>query len=221
MRSLALLSLLAGACYNPDFGSTGTMGLFCHPDDSPACPDGSACMQQGNDYRCVTTTTGTSSNNNNIPTIPKTTTSTPTSNAMLDTTADCPDTALEPNDNLSQARQFSITPDSASTPKLVRLAICPKGSGDVDVFAIPVPSSGLTMMAELFYEVSYGDLDVAILDNNGNMVSYDGSSTSNACTTASVSAGTYYVAIQGANGQVNRYDARIRLFSSPHPCGAQ
>jgi hypothetical protein len=195
------------------------MGLFCHPDDSPACPDGSVCMPTagGTLYQCVTTSSSGMKGGGTIPTIPKTTMSTPVADPMLNTTADCPDAALEPNDTLAQARTFNITPDSTSTPKLVNLAICPKGANDIDVFAIPVPSS-LTLYAQLFYDVSYGDLDVAILDNNGNMVSYDGSSVSNACTTTSASAGTYYVVIEGANGQVNRYDAKIALYSTAHPC---
>jgi len=136
----------------------------------------------------------------------------------LSQASDCPDSQLEPNDALDDAKDFPLSVDSY-TPKLVRLAICPFGNNDVDVFRIAVASSGATLMAEIFYDISYGDLDVAILDDTGAIVASDGTSVSNGCATTTTAVAVYYVVVTGANhSAVNRYNAHFRLLSTPLAC---
>jgi|GEM_PF-2714907 len=216
MRIL-ILALLASAsaatgCYNPDFGDMP--GFFCRvADGDNACPSGTTCSSSG---QCIKTSGG----GGNAPSIPKVGApyTGPVNDPKLTDAAACPDAQLEPNNNIDTAKDFPVTVDAASSPKLVRLSICPKGSGDVDMFRVAVPSSSF-MMAEIFYDISYGDLDVAILDSTGRVISSDGTSVSNGCTVASVTTANYYVAIEGANNtDVNRYDARIRLFSATRTC---
>jgi len=209
---LALLSSAAAGCYNPDFGNMP--GFFCRISDGvDACPSGTTCSSAG---QCVKVTGG----GNNAPVVPKTGApyTGPSNDPKLTMASSCPDAQLEPNDTMDSAKDFPVTVDAASTPKLVRLSICPNNSGDVDMFRVAVPSTSF-MMAEIFYDISYGDLDVAILDSTGRIISSDGSSISNGCTVASVSTANYYVLIEGANNTaVNRYDARIRLFSQTRAC---
>ena len=78
------------------------------------------------------------------------------------------------------------TPDATNTPKLTKMAICPKGANpttkrhDVDYFRIDVGAGVATVMAELFYDITYGDLDVAVLDAGGTMLGSDGTAVTNA-----------------------------------------
>ena len=155
-----------------------------------------------------------------IPVIPKTGTpyTGPTSDPKLSTPQSCPDTTLEPNNTISTATDVQATVDAANAFKLVRLSICPVGAGDLDMFHVTSTRPGTTLMAEIFYDISYGDLDVAILDSSGAIIASDGSTNSNGCITSPLGVGEYYVAVAGANNAVNRYDARIRLFSQPQFC---
>ena len=108
------------------------------------------------------------------------------------------------------------------------MAICPKGARpqtkrhDVDYFRLDVGGGVATVMAELFYDITYGDLDVGILDPGGALVASDGTGQSNACATAPVAApGTDFVVVVGANDvDVNRYDLRVRTFSKSTACAA-
>jgi hypothetical protein len=143
----------------------------------------------------------------------------------------CPDANLEPNDGpdpTGHPLSFTPVPDQV-TPKIVKLAICPNGPNplvaggqhDQDWFKIDF-TTGLvqsTLMAEVFYDISMGDLDVAILDKNGNLLSVDGTAVTNACVSAFVTNSVYYVVVTGANNvDVNRYDILIRAFSTPKTC---
>jgi hypothetical protein len=74
-------------------------------------------------------------------------------------------------------------------------------------------------MAELFYDITYGDLDVGVVDSSGRLLAVDGTAITNGCVTASVQKNTYYVVVAGANNvDANRYDLRIRTFSSAPAC---
>ena len=86
--------------------------------------------------------------------------------------------------------------------------------------AVAAPEFG--RMAEVFYDITYGDLDVAVLDAGGTVLGSDGTAVANACATAPVSgAGTYFVVVVGANDvDVNRYDLRVRTFTKITTCAA-
>ncbi|HEY2745400.1 MAG TPA: hypothetical protein VGL86_12275 [Polyangia bacterium] len=215
---LALLGslLFIGGCYHPKVVSGG---FVCDPDDNPACPTGFICV----DNRCV----------NGAPPVlvPKTgqSYSGQHTDPGLNTTADCPDESLEPNDGPLLPNKpvlVMATPDAANTPKLTNMAICPTGpnpatkSHDVDFFRIDVDASVATIKAEVSYDITYGDLDVAILDAGGTMIGSDGTATSNACATGPVAtAGTYFVVVVGANDlDVNRYDVRVSTYTKITTC---
>jgi hypothetical protein len=223
---LASLALVAG-CYNP---ALGPLGFYCHPDDNPACPDGAMCKQVGNDFRCVNTSGGVGDLGIMSGLIPKT--GAPYTGLRNDPgladVMSCPDTGLEPNDgDKSPVSAPAPTPDTA-TPKVTKMSICPKGNRpdtgahDIDYFKVDTTTftpATLTLMAEVFYDITYGDLDVGIFDSTGRLMSSDGSSTTNGCTAASITQGIYYVVVVGANNMdVNRYDLRIRSFSMSRTC---
>lgn len=231
MRKTLPMLLLAAGCYSPELAPEG---YFCHLDDSPACPDGQVCRPYTgappNEGRCTRGASMPGDNLMQAGQIPKT--GTPFTGSrldpMLDTTAECPDEGLEPNDSpMSPINPPSPKPDTA-TAKVLKMAICPRGvrpqtgQHDVDYFKVdttPFGTSNLTLMAEVFYQIDYGDLDVGIFDETGRMLASDGTSVTNACAAASVAPGVYYVVVAGANGEdVNRYDLRIRTFTTPRTC---
>jgi hypothetical protein len=223
-RTALLASLLAivfvqTGCYHPKVVSGG---FACDPSNNPACPDGYICV----DNRCV----------NGTPPVLVAKTGMAYSGQHTDpglnTTADCPDESLEPNDGptLPDGKPVIVmaTPDATNTPKLTKMAICPKGPNpttmrhDVDFFRIDVGANVATIMAEVFYDITYGDLDVAILDAGGTQLGSDGTAVSNACATAPVTtAGTYFVVVVGANDfDVNRYDLKITTYTKITSCAA-
>jgi hypothetical protein len=240
MRHLTFASLVSVmavvGCYKPVLESPG---YYCNPDDVPACPAGQECRTGPGGYRCFNTGGGGGGGDGGGGgggTIPKTGAPyTGTKNdpglAML---SQCPDNTpqLEPNDTGTAAVDLtngSLKPTPDTSPgKLTMLSICPKGNRpdtgkhDVDYFKVDtsaLSSSQLTLMAEIFYDISYGDLDVAIFDEDGNLKSADGSAITNGCTAASLAPGVYYVVVAGAgNTDVNRYDMRVRTFSMSRSC---
>ena len=52
---------------------------------------------------------------------------------------------------------------------------------DVDYYRVDVGAGVATIMAELFYDITYGDVDVGIFDAGGTLLGSDGTATSNAC----------------------------------------
>jgi hypothetical protein len=220
-RPALLVSLLFGllpfgGCYQPKVLSGG---FSCDPNDRPACPSGFICVEN----RCVdgappviVMKTGTAYSGQHT-------------DPGLNTTADCPDESLEPNDGPTLPNKpviVTATADAANAPKLTNMAICPTGpnpatkSHDVDYFRIDVGAGVTTIKAELFYDITYGDVDVAILDSGGTMLGSDGTAMSNACATGTVAtAGTYFVVVVGANDvDVNRYDIRVSTYTKVTTC---
>ena len=219
LARLALLSaplLTAAGCFSP---SVVSGGFACNPDDVPACPAGFICV----DNRCVDGTppvridkTGPAYTGQHT-------------DPGLDTTADCPDESLEPNDGptLPDGKPvLVIAPPDTLTAKLTKMAICPKGLNpatkrhDVDYYRLDVGGGVATIMAELFYDITYGDVDVGIFDAGGTLLGSDGTAVSNGCATGPVAAaGTYFVVVVGANDvDVNRYDLRVRTFGKITTC---
>ncbi len=218
---LALLSaslLTASGCFSPKVVSGG---FACNPNDVPSCPSGYICI----DNRCV----------DGAPPVRIDKTGPaytgPHTDPGLATTADCPDWSLEPNDGptLPDGKPvLAMAPPDVQTPKLTNMAICPLGPSpftkrhDVDFYRLDLGAGAATIMAELFYDITYGDVDVGIFDAGGTLLGSDGTAMSNACATAPVSApGTYFVVVVGANDvDVNRYDIRIRTLSKITTCAA-
>jgi hypothetical protein len=221
MRALLLLSAatLIASCYNPDIMDGG---YRCFPPPAsdpnrPVCPDGYSCVQN----LCVKSASGGSMSLSIMKSGP------PYTGMHIDPGLNdpnmCPDAALEPNDSPTTAIEFEA-PLDAMNPRITKMAICPTGnnpltgSHDVDYFKINTAGaavSQMTLKAELFYDISYGDLDIGIFDKNGRSLSTDGTAVSNGCVSALVGADTYYVVVTGANNMdSNRYDLRIRTFTS-------
>ncbi len=212
----ALVPLLVAGCFSP---AVQNGGFACNPSDNPPCPAGFICV--GN--RCIDGTPPVRIDKSG----PAYTG--PHVDPGLSTTADCPDESLEPNDGptlpAGKPVLLTATPD-VLTPKLTNLAICPKGPRpetqrhDVDFYRVDVGAQVATVMAEVFYDITYGDVDVAILDAGGTLIGSDGTAVSNACATAPVAgAGTYFVVVVGAGDvDVNRYALRVRTLSKPAVC---
>jgi hypothetical protein len=226
MRALTLtfvaLSALAAGCFNPEYG---TPGFYCHPEDSPACPDGQECING----RCIGGTGGGGGFDMGSGIVPKTGMYTGAKlDPMLNSETDCTDTMLEGNDTIATAitgltMQLNLAIDQPSS-KLQMLAICPKGDNpkadghDVDFYEFDV-SANASAVVEIFYDVKYGDLDVGIFKPDGSLVKGDGTAVTDGCVAATLPAGSYYVGVGGANNMdSNRYDMRIRLYSTPHQC---
>ncbi len=221
-----------GGCgYSPDLGE---VGFYCHPDDMPACPSGQVCRPYMNmtamrvENRCQAPA-GAGNYDMSDGLIPKTGTYTGTMNdPMLGDVSACPDATLEPNDSTDKALDAPTPTPDMVTPKITKMAICPTGprpetgQHDVDYFRVDttaLSSGSLNLQAQVFYDVSYGDLDVGIFDMNGTLLASDGSAVTNACAGTSVMPGVYYVVVVGARNQdVNKYDIRIRTFTTPQQC---
>jgi len=145
----------------------------------------------------------------------------------LNSPSDCPDQILEPNDSADTALVFMPTPDDPHAPKIIKVAICPLGDNpgtgrhDQDWFKVDLTTGppGLTLMAQVIYDITLGDLDVAIVDAAGNIVAADGTAVANGCAVTPVQNGVYYVVVTGANNvDVNNYEALIRTFTTAHAC---
>ena len=239
--TMLLLSLsMVGGCYKTSlFNDDGTGGYFCHlnPDGTPedhACPDGTACIAGvggagAGEGRCVKPGQGLGIVDMAGGRIPKMGTYTGTHvDPMLNAITDCTDSTLEPNDTTLEAVKAPDAMPDTTTPKITKMAICPKGNRpdtgahDEDYFKLDTTKYGttsLTMMAELFYDITYGDLDIGIFDSSGRLMASDGTAVGNACAAATVTPGVYYVLVVGAGDlDVNRYDVRIRTFSGAKTC---
>jgi hypothetical protein len=214
--ALVVAALASSGCFNPEITNAG---FACDPEDSPACPKGYACVN----HRCIDGTAPVAITKTGPPYMGQHT------DPGLDTMEDCPDASLEPNDGvaLPDGRPVVVTttPD-ALTPRLTKMAICPMGANsatrrhDADWFRVDASNTVYGISAELFYEITYGDLDVAIVDASGIPLASDGTAVSDACVAADVKPGaTYYVVVVGAyDMDVNRYDIRVRTFSGTAVC---
>jgi len=228
MRKFCLFALLAmpvafaASCYNPTFGSPG---YFCNPDDAVPCPSGTTCKLSGGDYHCLKSSGGNNNNNTGALEIPKTGSYAGTKqDPELNSASDCTDAPLESNNNLNAATDISASVTINGGGTWINMqAICPKGSSDIDYFlydSTGSPQSQIYLKAEIQYDIQYGDLDLAIVDAEGSVMTSDGSFKSNGCTVASIGNGKFYVGVLGADGDVNRYQIRVRAYTTPQSCAS-
>ncbi len=239
LSTFAMTAAMTAGCYNPAIDDGGFGCLTSGGSDQ--CPDGYSCQAGGcsgaeptsgsiaADGCCVKKTGGGGTTGGAMIVIPKS--GPPYSGAMadpmLDTAAECPDANLEPNDSPAEAIGApALAPDMPSA-KIIKLAICPTGNNpltgnhDVDFFKVDNSTgpASLTLMAQAFYDISMGDLDIGIYDSKLNQLVVDGTAVTNACAAASISNAVYYVVVAGANNvDVNRYDLQIRSFTTAQTC---
>jgi hypothetical protein len=238
MRTLVALFLASG-CYNPEIVSGG---FACSSaGGTEQCPDGFVCqpgacvgspLPMGADGCCVKTT----GSGGELPLVEIPKSGPPYSGAHTDPgltdPSMCPDSGLEPNDGpdpVGHPLAFTPVPDMP-TAKIIKLSICPSGNNpltgrhDVDFFKVDNSNgpSSLTLMAQVFYDISMGDLDIGIYTYDGkelHSLSVDGTAVTNGCTAAAISNGVYYVVVAGANNvDVNRYELLIRSFAAAQQC---
>jgi hypothetical protein len=242
MRTFLALFLAAG-CYNPEITSGGFACNSTLADTQ--CPDGYSCQigacvnplgqdakDNGADGCCVKVSTSSS----DLPVVEIPKSGPPYTGAHsdpgLNTPADCADSGLEPNDGPEpngHPLAFNPVPDMPSA-KIIKLSICPGGNSpvtgrhDVDFFKVDNTTgpSSLTLMAQVFYDISMGDLDIGIFTYDGhqlNSLSVDGTAVTNGCAAAAISNGIYYVVVAGANNvDSNRYELLIRSFAQAQTC---
>lgn len=221
LLSLSLAAALAG-CYNPNLAAPG---YFCDPNDA-WCPEGTECKLSGGDYHCVKPEGGGGGGGGGggALDIPKTGAAYngAKQDPGLDTAADCTDAPLESNNSPSNATDISSSVAINGGGSWIQMqAICPAGKKDVDFFLVDTsaaPQSTIYLKAEIQYDIQFGDLDVAIVDNEGSIMASDGTAKTNGCTVANIGNGKFYVGVVGADGAVNNYQVRVRAYSTPQSC---
>jgi hypothetical protein len=220
---VASAALLAG-CFSPRIQNGG---FSCSMADPAPCPSGFSCVAA----KCVMSGDGGVVGSGVRISIDKTGTYRGVRlDPGLSTTADCPDQSLEPNDGPGPAPfgpPILLTPVADEpTPRVRNMAICPAGHNpatqqhDVDWFKLDI-AEPVTIVAEAFYDIAHGDLDLAIVDASSKVLVSDGSAVSNACAATGVAAGTYYVVVVGADDyDVNHYELSVRSYGKSMSCGA-
>ncbi len=122
----------------------------------------------------------------------------------------CPDHALEPNDDQARATPLGGEP--------IQAAICPMAQGepDVDVFSLELPAL-TTLYVDLTFDNEAGDLDVAIGDSHGMVVGFGDSSDDDehAVVAGLLDPGPVYVYVYGYQGATNTYTLSRRTESFP------
>jgi hypothetical protein len=151
----------------------------------------------------------------------------PMMNPQLDTEADCTDAELEPNDVIATATDLSplhLMLDGAAGA-LQDLAICPTGPNplangghDVDVYQLTLSQSG-NALVQITYDVELGDLDLGLYNSEGALLVGDGTAVSDGCVVSTLTAGTYFIGVFGANdSDSNRYKMSIAYSSTSPGC---
>lgn len=225
----AMAAAMVG-CYSPVVASGG----YSCTDPATSCPEGFSCVAGlcvGGQASTAAMARGDGGMSGLFQKTGLPNNSVNSKDSKLNTTADCPDQDLEPNDSSSQAitssqLQLTITPD-LPTMQIQNVAICPKGVSaktglhDVDYYKVDT-TGAVSLVAELSYQIAYGDLDVGIFDASGTLIAHDGTALDNGCASGNVQGGgTYYVAVAGANNSdVGKYTLRIRTYSSARTCEA-
>jgi hypothetical protein len=207
--SLALIAALGG-CYDP---SLGAHPFLCGP--ASACPDGYSCDTSGVCVNGQAVATGGAA-----LMIPHD--AGPDDNAMrfgIQCNKDsAPDKDLEPNDTPAPAQQgksrFGQTPLCHPGPSgcdmygaYQAFAICTPG--DVDYYLMQLKARD-TVQFQIFFHVRVGDLDAAVTDINGKILtSSAGSGDNEIFSFQAPMDGKYFLVVQGYKNQTNTYDMTL------------
>ncbi len=203
------LALATPGCY--DTGDLGEAPYKCSKSQ-PECPDGYVCqtapMPMKTANRCVKG--GASANPLTIPKVGlyhglrK--------NPQL-TVGNCPDrlAGIDPSETLAEAaRNFD------SGAQFDGLAACP--GGDVDVFAVELQPNEYAKVV-IHYQIAYGDLDVALYDADGTLLTQDADFTrDDSCVASSKPGGPIYAVVAAAPEDQNRYWFQVTRGPSQFSC---
>jgi len=87
---------------------------------------------------------------------------------------------------------------------------------DVDYFKFKFKENGSADdWISIDYEAEFGDIDIDILDKNGNVVAYSRTAeNSDKVSLQGLAAGDYYIKIYGCNGMTNTYDINWNVTNS-------
>ena len=235
-RQLLLLSLpfLGLSCF--DTGDLGDVTKFGCSRDYPECPRGyiccgvddldgdgrpDSCPTPANLNRCVREPSQGGGGDGLMVNIPKAGIYTGPFTDLGLNSSNCPDGDFEPNNNIGHAMgRNPLTAISQIEQKV--FAICPEG--DVDVYTVDL--NGQHLWVEMTAAIMNGDLDIALLNTNGDVTPYfDSGLMDKSCLTTPKLSGTYYLYVAGAkNGlgktATNRYKLSVKTStSSMMPCG--
>lgn len=191
--------LLAAGCYNP---SLPAVPFTCATTGKP-CPD---------DYVCNRSTTPPLCQKSAGPTTfdaGPTTDALPTKDGALyldgsqpQSSDNCLDKIFEPNNSLGSA--FAI-----SQGRKVDFEIC--YPGDTDTYTINVLAAQ-TLAVKVLFSHDAGDLELAVLGPDGQLVATSRSDTNNEeVEVTAAQTGKYAFVVFGFNGATNKYDLDIRI----------
>jgi hypothetical protein len=196
MRNHAFLAIALAGCspYDPSLGSSP----FLCGSQSPPCPDGFNCVEQGVAMVCESPTDvgSNGSGSNGFP------------------CAD--DSAFGSNHSVATAYQTPVANLRASITYGV-LSICP--TGDQDFFAVDIPNEGETLTATLAFQPGGDPLQLMLLNASGTVDAMgSGTGLTLQASVPAEPAGTVYVEVTGpatpgsAMGE-NNYDLMVSVGS--------
>lgn len=131
---------------------------------------------------------------------------------------------------LSDLRINGLDPDSCehndtlqaacvlgSLPKITLRNLTIHNATDVDYFQITAPETG-KLMINAFFANQYGDMDLEVLDGEGNVIAASESTDDKERVIMPVvSQERYYLRVYGVDGATNAYDLEIENFAAPVP----
>lgn len=121
-----------------------------------------------------------------------------------------PDT-LEPNNTLANATVLG------SMPQITLNDLTIHDEDDVDFFKVTAHSTG-KLLVNAYFQHNLGDIDIRLLDSNGNIIASSLSVSDNEqLIVPVVSQAVYFVQVSGVGVATNLYDLEIENFPAPIP----
>ncbi len=118
---------------------------------------------------------------------------------------------FEPNDSIQWATVLG------SLPKITLRDLTIHNTEDVDYFQITAPDTGMLAINAFFVDI-YGDIDIRVLDADGNEIAVSKSTSDNEqISIPVVGQERYFLEVYGFGGATNAYDLEIESFSAPVP----
>lgn len=212
MRSLLALLIgtsLAG-CFNPDLGPNP---FLCASTGDKKCPDGYTCQTRGSAQVCVQEAASDAGGVtvdkrilSDAELMPSKEGPVYLDGALVRPSAGCLDESSEPN-NSAAAATLIATPGT-----FTNWEIC--YPGDVDQYKIPL-KIGDKLTVKIKFLNSSGDLDAALVDPAGNLVSAS-RGTGNEETVSLFHAdkdGSFFLGVYGFGPATNKYDLDVTVSS--------